>query len=207
MASPEIDPTARQSSDDEIILGRTLEKLLKSSRAIDTEGLCIAAGRLVWSVRVDLHVLDHDGDLVGCASVATIAALLHFRRPDVTVVGDDEITIHPLGQRNPVPLTIHHIPICISFATYDSEMGSGGDGGKEAIILVDPAEREELVRSGGLLVGINTYKELCLISKYGGMPLPMDKIAYCTELAFNKATELCELIQRKVKDDLRQRYA
>lgn len=46
----------------------------------------------MWAIRVDLHFLDHDGNIIDCAGIAAIAALLHFRRPDVTVIGE-EVTI------------------------------------------------------------------------------------------------------------------
>jgi hypothetical protein len=70
-------------------VSRLIEKAMRRSRALDTEGLCIVAGEKVWSIRVDIHFLDHDGNLVDAACIAAITALLHFRRPDVTVVGED----------------------------------------------------------------------------------------------------------------------
>lgn len=79
-------------SEEEVLISRIVEKALRRSRAIDTEGLCIVAGEKVWQIRVDLLFLDHDGNLVDCASIAAITALLHFRRPDVTVSGE-EVTI------------------------------------------------------------------------------------------------------------------
>ena len=39
----------------------------------------------VWTVRLDLHVLCHEGSLADACSVAGLAALSHFRRPDVTL--------------------------------------------------------------------------------------------------------------------------
>ena len=33
----------------------------------------------VWSLRVDLHVLDYCGNIIDCAAIAAIAALKHFR--------------------------------------------------------------------------------------------------------------------------------
>ena len=39
----------------------------------------------VWTVRLDLHVLCHEGSLADACSVAGLAALAHFRRPDVTL--------------------------------------------------------------------------------------------------------------------------
>jgi hypothetical protein len=41
----------------------------------------------VWSIRCDVHVLDHGGNIIDAASVAILAALLHFRHADVTVTG------------------------------------------------------------------------------------------------------------------------
>ncbi len=46
----------------------------------------------MWSIRVDIHFLDHDGNIIDAACIAAISALAHFRRPDVTVIGE-EVTI------------------------------------------------------------------------------------------------------------------
>ena len=64
---------------------------------MDTESLCIIAGEKVgsilileqgvrimfsmqvWSVRIDLHVLDHCGNIIDCAAIAAITALKYFR--------------------------------------------------------------------------------------------------------------------------------
>ncbi len=43
-----------------------------------------------------------------CASLAGAAALMHFRRPDVTVAGEVPV-FHPPDERAPVPLTLHTI--------------------------------------------------------------------------------------------------
>lgn len=43
----------------------------------------------VWWLRVDIHVLDHDGNLADAAVLSALAALLSFRRPDVSVGGAD----------------------------------------------------------------------------------------------------------------------
>ena len=46
----------------------------------------------VWQIRVDVHLLNHDGNLMDAASIAAIAALCHFRRPDVGIQGE-EVTV------------------------------------------------------------------------------------------------------------------
>jgi hypothetical protein len=53
----------------------------------------------VWSLRVDVHVLDHCGNLVDAACLAALAALVAYRKPQVSVgQGDDgeadQIVVH-----------------------------------------------------------------------------------------------------------------
>lgn len=75
-------------SEEAVEVGRLIERSLRDSRAIDTEALCIRAGEKVWAVQIDVHVLDDGGNLIDAASIATVSALLHFRRPDVSITGD-----------------------------------------------------------------------------------------------------------------------
>ena len=82
----------------QVLVNRLLERCLRDSRCVDTESLCIVSGRKVWEVRIDIHVLNYDGTIVDAASIAAMAALCHFRRPDVTVCGE-EITIHSIEER------------------------------------------------------------------------------------------------------------
>jgi exosome complex component RRP45 len=60
---------------------RIIERGLRDSQALDTEALCIIAGERVWSIRVDVKVLDLNGNAIDAASLAAIAALHHYRRP------------------------------------------------------------------------------------------------------------------------------
>lgn len=78
---------ARQT-DFSVELNRLLERNVKQSQCLDLEALCIRAGEKVWQIRVDLTVLNHDGNILDCANFALICALSHFRIPEVSVVGD-----------------------------------------------------------------------------------------------------------------------
>ena len=49
-----------------------------------------AAPQQVWHLRVDVHVLDHCGNLVDAAGLSALGALMAFRRPDVTVADDGQ---------------------------------------------------------------------------------------------------------------------
>ncbi|ORX56261.1 ribosomal protein S5 domain 2-like protein [Hesseltinella vesiculosa] len=188
MANPAADSFSR--TEQEVLISRMVEKALRRSRAIDTEGLCIVSGEKVWRIRVDLHFLDNDGNLTDCASLATIVALLHFRRPDVTVIGE-EVTIHPIDERNPVPLSIHHIPISITFNFFD----------RGTLLVVDPGYLEERVKEGDMTITMNAHKELCSMSKAGGIPLDIDQIPRCSQIAQVKVADITEMIESALAQD------
>ncbi|KAI8643390.1 ribosomal protein S5 domain 2-type protein [Parasitella parasitica] len=197
MAAPFFESGSR--SEEEVLISRIVEKALRRSRAIDTEGLCIVAGEKVWQIRVDLLFLDHDGNLVDCASIAAITALLHFRRPDVTVSGE-EVTIHPVDQRNPVPLSIHHIPICITFSFYDKGYAFHNSKHQE-LLVVDPNYLEEQAKEGDMTITMNIHKEICALSKAGGIPLEMDQVLRCSQIAIIKVIEIDEMIKKVLEED------
>jgi exosome complex component RRP45 len=102
-------------------------------------------------------VLDNGGNAVDAASLAALAALMHFRRADVTVVGE-HVTVHSYMDRAPVPLSIHHTPVSVTFGV----CGTAGD-----VMFADPTDREELVMDGRITFSVNAHKELCGVHKIG----------------------------------------
>ncbi|MGH0143671.1 UNVERIFIED_CONTAM: hypothetical protein FKN15_029767 [Acipenser sinensis] len=123
------------------------------------------AEKKVWQIRVDLHLLNHDGNIMDAASIAAITALCHFRRPDVSIQGED-VTVYTPEERDPVPLSIHHMPICVSFSFFQ----------QGTYLLVDPSEREERVMDGLLVIAMNKHREICTIQSSGGIMLLKDQV-------------------------------
>ncbi|XP_071087734.1 exosome complex component RRP45-like [Haliotis cracherodii] len=171
-------------------LTRLLERCLKESRCVDTESLCVVAGEKVWAIRVDIHALNYEGNLLDAASVAAIAAIAHFRRPDVTVSGE-EVTVHSPEERDPVPLSVHHMPICCTFAFFTQ--------GKH--LLVDPSLVEEKVMDGKMVIGMNKHREICMLQITGEMLLLKEQVLRCSNIAVVKVTEISELILKALEND------
>ena len=140
-----------------------------------------------------MHVLSFDGGLIDTCCIATIAALSHFRRPEVSVDGD-QITIHTMEERVPVPLSILHFPICVTFSMY-------GDG---AVVLLDSTAKEEQVRESEIVVTANDF-EVCQIAKHGGSPVDPLAIMKCFPVAVQKAREINKLIKVKLAEDTAKR--
>ncbi|KAF6166150.1 hypothetical protein GIB67_023860 [Kingdonia uniflora] len=158
------------------------------SRAVDTESLCVLAGKLVWSIRVDLHILDNGGNLVDAANIAALAALLTFRRPECTLGGEDgqEVLVHPPEAREPLSLIIHHLPIAVTFAFF----------GNENVVVIDPSYSEEAVMGGRMTATLNANGDVCAIQKGGGDGVIQSVIMQCLRIASVKAAD----ITSKIKD-------
>lgn len=206
MASPLFEP-GRPNDKLTADITRVIERGLKEGRAVDTESLCIVGGKRVWSLRVDCHVLSHAGNLVDACALATIGALLSYRRPDVTVDGEGEITIHPIDEREPVPLSIHHIPIAVSFADFGTsaddtggiDSGGGGAAAEQQRLICDPSLKEELVMNGRITFTLNPHQELCVVQKSGGAPMMQQQILRCAHLASLKVEEMHTILQAALK--------
>ncbi|KPA85820.1 putative exosome complex exonuclease RRP45 [Leptomonas pyrrhocoris] len=95
-------------------IGMFLTRLLSGS-VVETEGLCVIPGRRVWSIDAEVMIMNNDGNIHDVAQWAVMAALQHVRRPELTIRGDD-VVVHPPHERDPVPLSLHHVPVSFTFA-------------------------------------------------------------------------------------------
>lgn len=205
MASPMFENG--KNSDDEVLISRFIEKAVNRSNALDLESLCIVAGEKVWHIRADVNYLSYDGGLIDATCIGVMTALQHFKKPDVTMNGKD-ITIHSFDQRQPVPLIILHVPICITFSFFnpvDREENIKGDANREIAVL-DADKREELVRDGFLVITLNKNRELIQVSKNGGLPIDGLALIDLTKKASDICQSLTETIKQIVTKDEQERY-
>jgi len=198
----EFSPMAAQSfeagrpSEAAIELMRLLERTLRKSQAIDVETLCVVAGRRVWSIRCDVTVLDHRGNLCDCTSLAALAALKHLRIPAVSVVGTgDDATVKVLAreQAEPLPLVFHHTPVAITFGLFQADAARAD--GRSVLVAIDPTDREELVMPGSLVVVLNQYGELCGLHKPGGLPIEVAQAVECARQAADVAPTMLTALE------------
>ncbi|KAL6717024.1 3'-5'-exoribonuclease [Lecanora helva] len=181
-------------SDLETHLIRTLETTLRRSSALSTESLCLLAGTAVWSLRADVHILDHDGNLIDCACLATLAALRHYRIPDTSVSGG-ELTVYSVDERDPVPLALLHHPLCVTLNYFE--------GGEK--VVVDAARVEEQCAEGEVVVGANPQGEVCLMQKGGGGEVDAVVLLRCVDLAVAKVRELGKVVDQALVEDAKRR--
>ncbi|CAE6475693.1 unnamed protein product [Rhizoctonia solani] len=201
-----------RSSEEEVIITRMLEKIIRRSEAVDREALCILAGQQVycyicrpkilnsftlgykvWALRLTIHVLSDEGNMLDCACLAAVTALRHFRRPDVEVVGD-EVIVHDPEERAPVPLSLHHTPYCVSFAFLDEDLP-----------ILDPNHLETQISLSSLSLALTPARELCTVQKAGGLALDADEMLRLVDVAARRAKELNSLVENSLRADLAKR--
>ncbi|XVF42917.1 hypothetical protein PTKIN_Ptkin01aG0403700 [Pterospermum kingtungense] len=191
--SPMADPSFEigRPGESAIELGRIIDRGLRESRAVDTESLCIVAGKLVWAIRIDLHILDNGGNLVDAANIAALAALMTFRRPDCSLGGEDgqEVIIHPPEMREPLPLIVHHLPIAVTFGFFVDE----------SILVIDPTLKEEAIMVGRMIATVNANGDICAIQKAGGEGVSQRVIMQCLHLATTRAVDITKQIKEAVE--------
>nr|POE66211.1 exosome complex component rrp45 [Quercus suber] len=192
IASPAFEVSRQDQT--EIILSRLLEKTIRRSGALDTESLCIVAGQKCFHIRADIHVLDHDGNLIDASCLAVVAALLHFRRPDYEARGE-EVIVYSAREREPVKLAMQHQPFCITTSFFD-------DG---TVMLQDANLLEEHCRAGEVVISMNRFGEVCQIAKYGGEAVDALTILTCTTKALEQVKRLDKLVKDKLADDEKRR--
>lgn len=169
-----------------------LDKIIKRSDALDKESLCILAGQRVWHIRLSLHFLADAGNMVDCACLAGIVALRHFRRPEVEVIGDDEVIVHSPLERAPMPLAIHHSPFCFTFAFFADP---------ETPPILDPTQLEQRLSAGLMSIALNAQKEICVLQKLGGVPQDTEEVLRLVKVAVAQAKELSNTVDAKLTAD------
>ncbi len=193
---------------------RILERTLLNGGAIDAEALCVQSGKWVWRLHIDVTVLDHGGNLVDACVLSAVAAMRHFRKPEVQIVADnnhngmqtssdddDDTTKVSSGpsvlhsdEREPTPLPLHHTPLTITFALFSDPTGAT----TSVSALSDPSHREELVMNGNVTFSFNKYGEMCSLDFAGGCELKPRQLKSCANLGKKKCVELCNMLEESL---------
>ena len=156
---------------DSIELARVVDRGIRESHAIDMPALCVTPGEKVWSVSVDIIMINDGGNLMDMAALAAIAALKDTKIPPIV---DDAVDYKNKGTeslpllKEPLLVTVHMI----------------GDQ-----ILVDPSSSEEEESDARLSVA-STPLGLCAMQKGGDKALTVEEVNLMVDIAVEKAEEI-----------------
>jgi exosome complex component RRP42 len=171
LASPTFEPGP--PNEDSIELARVVDRGIRESKTIDFEKLCIAPGKKVFVVFVDVYVLNHDGNLIDASALAALAALLNTKMFNYEIE-EDEVKIKP-GYK-PLPLTKH--PIAVTFAKINDKL------------VVDPWLEEEQTMDARLTITVDDKSSICAMQKGGTGYFTPKQVLDATKIAGEKAGEI-----------------
>jgi exosome complex component RRP42 len=162
-------------SEDATELARVVDRGIRESNSIDLEKLCLIEGEKVWGIFIDIHIINHDGNLIDASALASLAALTNARIPKYE---DDKIIRGEyIGK-----LPMLHTPINITTSKILDKY------------VVDLNREEEDVLDAWLSVAVREDGYICAMQKGGNKGLTVKNIDEMIELAIKKSKELRKLL-------------
>lgn len=126
-----------------IEVSRVVDRAIRAAEAIDLTKLVVTPGEKTWVCYVDMHVIDHTGNIIDTASLAALSALTHATLPRARF-GIAETDM---------PLGVQHHPIECTFVRL-------GD-----TIVVDPSTHEERAAQGRITVATDEIGNVVAMQK------------------------------------------
>ncbi|MFH0711109.1 MAG: exosome complex protein Rrp42 [Candidatus Aenigmatarchaeota archaeon] len=163
-------------SEDAVELARVVDRGLRESHCLDLEKLCVTPKEKVWSVYVDLHIINHQGNLLDACALAAIAALQNSQIPKLE---EDTILRGDYAGKLPVGFT----PINVTV---------GKIGNK---FILDPLMQEENILDSKLSISVRDDDKICALQKMGEHGIDLDDLEKMFDMAIKKSKELRELVK------------
>jgi len=161
-----------------IELARVVDRGVRESEMIDVSSLCIKAGKWVYSVFVDVNIMNVDGNLFDATSYAVVAALLTAKMPKFVLDGD---TVKDTGERLPLP--VHKVPISITVANINNTL------------VLDPTEEEEAIMDARLTLDTEDGGNLCAGQKGEPGSFTLEQVMTAADWSISKGRGIRQMIK------------
>lgn len=160
-----------------IELARVVDRGIRESKAIEMDKLVVTPGEKVYSVFVDIHIIDNQGNLLDAAALAALAALLNTRIPKI----DEEGKIVRGEHTGKLPVV--HKPITVTVCKVGDKL------------FLDPTLEEESIIDAKLTIAVREDNKICAMQKQGGKGIELDMIEKMVDVAMEKSKELRKLVK------------
>jgi len=173
IASPDFE--SGPPREDAIELARVVDRGIRESNCIDLEKLCIEGGEKAWEIFVDVHIINHDGNLIDASALAAVAAL---RKTKIPKLEDDKIVRDKLEKKLP----LLHTPITVTVGKISDKL------------IIDPLKEEEEVFDSKITIAVMEDGKICAMQKSGENSLSLEDVNKMIDLAVKKSKEIRELV-------------
>src|SRR3989344_280635 len=173
LASPDFE--SGPPGEDAVELARVVDRGLRESHCLDLEKLCITPKEKVWTVFVDLHMINHQGNLLDASALAAITALHNSQVPKIE---EDTIIRGEYVSKLPVVFT----PVNVTVGKIEDKF------------ILDPLIEEENILDSKLSVSVRDDDKICALQKMGEQGINFDDLEKMFDMAIKKSKELRKLV-------------
>lgn len=166
LSSPTFEPGPPQP--EAIELSRVVDRSIRAAETIDLTKLCVTPAEKCWTCFVDIHCLDHSGNLIDAAQLAALGALTHATVP---------AQLFGVGERD-YPLDVRHFPIECTFVRLGDK------------IVADPTFEEETAGQGRITVATDESGNVVAMQKGKVGAFSPGEIVETVERAFRHGDRL-----------------
>ena len=121
-----------------IEIGRIIDRVIRESKFIELEKLCIKEGEKVWTVFIDIYSINDDGNLLDAAGIGAIAALREAKIPKYDEKTEKVVYGELTNKRIPIK---KEIPLSITAYKIDDKW------------VIDPTRQEEDICKTRITIG------------------------------------------------------
>jgi exosome complex component RRP42 len=158
--------------EDSIELARVVDRGVRESHMVDMHQMVIEEGKKVYSVFVDVTVVNVDGNLLDATSYAVVSALASAKYKKMTLKEDKVVELEEMSS-----LPVQTIPVSIT----TSKVGD--------FLLMDPTTEEEAVQEARLTFAI-ANGQVCAAQKGGQGSFSPEQVLKALDTALLKSKEI-----------------
>ncbi|KAK3099647.1 hypothetical protein FSP39_007478 [Pinctada imbricata] len=164
------------------VASQFLADVIKNSKCVDLETLCVESGKLVWVLHCDLICLDYDGNITDASILALIAALQTTKLPKVKL--NEDTDKFETFESDLVSLALLSHPVSTTFSILGDQ-----------ILIVDPTSEEESLSMGTITI-VALVDKICMVYKPGGNPIASEQLPTLFERAIERGKEVRSLVDK-----------
>ena len=165
-------------SEDAIELARVVDRGVRESEMVDMAKLCLVPGKTVYSVFVDVNIMNVDGNLFDATSYAVVAALKTARMKKYKVK-DDKVE----ETEEMVPVPVEKTPVSVTMARI-------GDS-----LVVDPDSEEEGAMDMRITITTDDDGNICASQKGEASVISPSQVLQAADTSIRIGKEIRKQIQ------------
>jgi len=166
-------------SEDAIELARVVDRGVRESEMVDMTKLCLIPGKTVYTVFVDVNIMNVDGNLFDATSYAVVSALRTAKMKKYKVKDDKVEETDDI-----VPVPVERIPVSVTMARI-------GDA-----LIVDPDSEEEGAMDMRITITTDDDGNVCASQKGEASTISPTQVLQAADTSISVGKE----IRKQIKD-------